>query len=257
MSEEFAYPDGTGNPNPSVWADHHIMGDAARANNTNEVEWYPHNGEGTAVSSGVLVLTAVNQSPYSADPLCPDPVVTGGQTGTYTSGMLQSHPGFQATYGYFETRIKLPSNINGAWPSVWFTAADDVWPPEIDLAEQTAETYFDQTYTDGTPALRISQDTTLTDWASPGWHTYGVAWLPGSMTFYFDGTQTATWSGTTSLEPAYWIINLAVTTGCSSSGFTLQVDYVRYWQLPGVLTPAPVITSVSPPEGVPTGAPCR
>jgi len=259
FNEDFDNPVG-GKPDPAVWADHLIEGDAIRTNTGGtEVEWYPHNRAGLSVSGSVLSLTARFESPYDPasagyDPLAPDPL-PGGQAGQVTSGMIQSHPGFQFTYGFAEASCKLPLQPF-TWPAFWMFAADAAWPPEFDMFEQfdTAE-QFSQTYHTITNAQQSSTDSSSAT-LDTAFHTYGVAWSPTAITFYFDGA--ATFSVDTATYPVvslpmHLVVNFAVQAGLTGAGFpcSMEVDYVRAWVTDGV--PAqPVISSVSPPDGIPT-----
>lgn len=258
FNEDFDSPV-DGKPNPAVWADHLIEGDSLRTNNGGtEVEWYPHNKAGLSVAGSVLSLIARFESPYDSgsvgyDPAAPNPL-PGGQVGQVTSGMVQSHPGFQYTYGYTEAKCRLPLQPF-TWPAYWMFAADADWPPEFDMFEQidTAQ-QFTQTYHTETNAQQTN------NYSAVGldltqWHTWGVMWSPTTITYYFDGVETfsvdtATYPVTG--LPMHIVFNLAVQNGGTGVGFPCQmdIDYVRVWVTDGVPT-RPVINSVSPSDGIP------
>ena len=241
-------------PDTAVWADHLLEGDHFRCNdNASEVEWYPHNRAGLSISGSVLSLTARYEDPRNPasvgyDPLCPV-TLPSGNAGTHTSGMIQSKPGFAYTYGYVEARVKMPS-VAGTWPAFWTVAADAQWPSEIDIAEfdSPSSTYWRDS--GGIAYGPVSPSSaTWTDW-----HVFGMEWASGSLKFYCDGTQYGSYSNANvTAIPQTLIFNLAIDAG-HTTGYpdAMQIDYVRVWNKIGV--PAqPVITSVTPGNGVPTG----
>lgn len=264
FNDEFdvAYPGfgSQGAPNPAVWADHFINGDAARYNFGNDdTEWFPHNKAGLLVSNSVLTLRArfeVPSNPASVgyDPLAPVHSVKG-DTLSFTTGWAQSKPGFAGTYGYWEARMKL-ATAAASWPSFWMTSADANWPPEFDVMEKLGVGnngviggYFDpgglgnKAYTVPTQA----QDT--------NWHVWGMRWSPNDITWFLDGVQTGTYTTSANITSLPMHMQLQNNTlGTSGTNFPadVQFDYVRYWVVTGVPA-APVITSISPGNGKPTG----
>lgn len=252
FQDEFSDPGGTGQPDWTVWADHFMKGDSARgANNSNEIEWYDHAHTGEIVSGGILTLKAIDRGSVAAvqaiDPTCPDPL-PNGQHATYTSGMIQSHPGFQFTYGYVESRIQnVPGSVSGWWPAFWMVTADNAWPPEIDIDEMIVG---NQVHVDYHNTAGAQQQASYA--VDTSWHVYGMRLDPSHVTFFQDGAQTyqATYDGNT--FPWTIIFNAAVTTSATGTGFPCEwnIDYVRAWTVQGV--PAqPVITSVTPSSGIP------
>ena len=65
-----------------------------------------------------------------------------------------------------------------------------------------------------------------------GWHTFAADWEPGSITYYYDGTEI--WQDTSGITsaPMYLILNLALDSSMSVDlvPATMRVDYVRVWQ---------------------------
>ena len=245
-----------GAPNPAVWADHLIDGDQMRCNdNPSEVEWYSHNKAGLGVSGGVLSLTARHEDPRNSgsvgfDPLCPV-TLPSGTAGTFTSGMIQSRPGFAFTYPVFiEGRFKMPLQALD-WPAFWGVASDQAWPPEYDLFEElNGADQFTSTYH---PTAGGSASNANTSGGLTNFHVFGMRRTAAALDFYLDGTNIFTpgdWDATT--LPWIVVINYAITTGAGGTyPATLQCDYVRAWVKSGV--PAqPVISSISPSTGIPS-----
>lgn len=64
-----------------------------------------------------------------------------------------------------------------------------------------------------------------------GWHTYGVDWEPGSVTYYYDGHQVGQITSGVISAPMYLILNDAVPGGgYIHAPSTMKVDYVRVWR---------------------------
>nr|MCR5311501.1 family 16 glycosylhydrolase [Lachnospiraceae bacterium] len=187
----------------------------------------------------------------------------------YTSGRIRttspSGELFNLTYGYIEARIALPGT-RGAWPAFWMlpesTEIYGGWPVsgELDIMETTAAMINEGkacgTLHWGTPSHvykgsgYVALDSTLNYF-----HTYGVDWKPGQITWYFDGKPVYTstnWesaisgaSGSLAFDapfdqPFYMILNLAIDSGNfggkdNKANFTgdinMYVDYVRAYQL--------------------------
>ena len=260
FADEFnvAYPTpyGTG-VNPAVWADHLINGDMFRTNDDGEIQWYPHGYYGQSVSSSHLTLTAQHQAPQGIDPSCPSgdmiPGDTSSNPGSYTSAMLSSHLAYNFTYGYVEIYMSHPGTTQpGAWPQMAMYTRDNVWPPEIDIDEFNPGNHPNQTHNGYDNDQDVYQSGYFTP--SSGFHTWGMALTPGNVTFYFDGGQSYQASYNGKAYPWFLIYTLAVQTGAGSGGFpySMSIDYIRAWTMAGA-PPVPVITSISPASGVPSG----
>ena len=253
LDEEFADTLGTGKPDPRVWGTSLISGDMWRSNSAaigpnGEWEWYPHNLANTAVTGGNLVLTASATDPHTVDPLCPT-VGPSGETLTYTSGMISSHPGFNFTYGFIEGRVRLPSNsVHGIYPGFYMVGSDNNWPPEADILEDKGPPNVSCTWW---PDSGATGTVTYPD-EDGQWHTYGMRWTPADVTYYYDGAQRVTYSTPTAYPMLVYVV-FAITSYADGTGYPCQmlVDYIRVWQISGA--PAqPVITSITPANGIPT-----
>ena len=171
-----------------------------------------------SVTGGVLNLSAVARA-----------VTCGGTVHPYASGMVTTDGKFSFTYGYMEARIWMPGNGSIAdWPAFW--ADGQNWPTngEIDTLEglggQACAHFHNPA---GGPGACAAGN------YSGGWHTFAADWEPGSVTFYYDGTQI--WNDTSGITsaPMYLILNLALSpaiTSPNTAPATTQVDYVRVWQ---------------------------
>lgn len=152
--------------------------------------WHIYNGQPGGDPGGWFSPSHVSQSDGML-------VITGSREDTpngniYATGGISNSKVFKQTYGRFEYRFRMDEGygINFVmllWPS------DDKWPPEIDVAEDTglsrnlilATLHYGE---NNTTIIRSAEG--LADFTT--WHTAGVEWRPGSLTFYLDGKQWAT-----------------------------------------------------------------
>ena len=191
-------------------------------------------------------------------------------TKKYTSARIRTTTAkdalFNTTYGYIESRMALPGT-KGAWPAFWMLPqSTDIykgWPVsgEIDIMETCgafangADNQACSTLHWGNPehVYKGSGYTALSsDYTN--FHTYGVDWEPGKMTFYYDGKPIYTsenWESgfagaSDSLaydapydQPFYMLLNLAVDSGQFGGAvnkaefkgdINMYVDYVRVYQ---------------------------
>jgi beta-glucanase (GH16 family) len=202
--------------------------------------------------NGLMVITA---STASGDANC-----TSNKP--WTSGKFTTLGKQHFSYGYFEARLKMPVG-GGTWPAFW-TLGTNIntvpWPRcgELDIME-----YAGNTPTRTTSAVHYENSSGNHEYKSgalsnnpnlsEAFHTYGLLWLPGELTFLFDGrpvlnlkkadTGLTRWPfGPTAagVDPKMYIIfNLAMGGnygGGIQSGLakaTFSIDYVRYYSVNG------------------------
>ncbi|MBV8817517.1 MAG: glycoside hydrolase family 16 protein [Acidobacteriaceae bacterium] len=157
-------------------------------------------------------------------------------------------------YGYFEARMKWKPQI-GAWPAFWMVsvprvleATEDEESGEIDIFEgQGGEptTFFGTIHRwRGSQELASSSARNRfpipanTDFAT--YHTYGLLWVPGRVTWYFDGVPLHSESTYSSFDTQKYFIILGIQegvdwnpgnlTGVTADTLSLTVDWVRVWQ---------------------------
>jgi len=181
-------------------------------------------------------------------------------TGVYTGGRLLSQGLFSFQYGRLEARIQVPE-AQGFWPGFWAngnTHATAGWPAcgEIDILERwnaALNPDWNQGSIHGTGFTGSPIGTKFyfpSGENAAGWHTYGIIFKPGSMSYYVDNPATpyATYTPA-SLAPypgavwpfdngqSFWI-EISNEIGGSTSGppnsstpfpSTMLVDYVRFY----------------------------
>ena len=177
----------------------------------------------------------------------------------FVSGRFDTHGKVAFQYGFIEARIKMPAG-SGNHPAFWMLG-DNInqvgWPTsgEMDITEirgndpytTTSATHYTTSYLPNTccfnhsykvASLGVGAD------VSAGYHTYAVAWLPDSISYYVDNRLISTttpqnlgghWSFN---DKFFLILNNAVSASFSGSWANLQsstmtIDWVRSYQLNG------------------------
>jgi beta-glucanase (GH16 family) len=171
--------------------------------------------------------------------LAPQPETCGGKSRSYASGLISSNPdalgagkGFQFTYGLVEFRAYVPGAAGGGcanWPALWTDGQN--WPVdgEIDVYECLSRSASWHLHSDTSGGAGDGPG----GWPSgtyTGWHTFAADWEPGSVTFYYDGTNVGS-RGYSVTSPNYLILNNAVDSSDAITAPTdVRVDYVRVWR---------------------------
>jgi beta-glucanase (GH16 family) len=228
----FAYPWGAANPN---------AGDDA----------YYQRSQVSITSDGLTLTAEPAPSPY------PTVTVSGADaTLHYLSGMISTAPREEPQYGYIEAEIRIPSG-RGIWPAFWTEDAYGTGA-EMDIMEHTGEhTFIGQGSWTTWGSGDQSRNTPVANLRG-GWHTYGVLWTPGALTYYLDGVQTVTTTNPDTVHAAYLMFSLQVGTVGSFPGAPdsatawPQRMYVRYLRVFSETDascggPAPEPTPTAPP----------
>lgn len=124
----------------------------------------------------------------------------------YASGAIWSRNTFTLQYGYVEVKARFDCAA-GVWPAIWLLPVNGAgWPKngEIDIMEHLAQQGgVHQTLhfpSNSNPSADISGVTINKDFASlngttkDDWHTYGMEWTDGQISFYVDGILTTTFT---------------------------------------------------------------
>jgi len=207
----------------------------------NELQYYVagttfYNDTLAAISDGTLKIKAIKQKYYGME---------------YVSIRMNTSNSW--TYGYFETRAKLPGG-KGVWPAFWMLPKNfQSWPldGEIDIMEYVGydpdvvhasvhtEAYNHKIGTQKTSTKKIVN-------AETEFHVYGLDWTETRIRGYVDGELYFTFSndGTGNKKtwpfnaPFYLKLNLAIggdwggAMGIDTQIFpsTYEIDYVRVYQ---------------------------
>jgi beta-glucanase (GH16 family) len=194
----------------------------------NEVQWYlPAQDH---VADGQLNLVASPTSTPGTNAQGDDQVYP------CRSGMVTTDPGFVFTYGYLQVVARIPQGRN-TWPALWMLPANHATDlPEIDIMEiigsvtNQPDLAFHPAV--GKTRTMVAQTADL----SSGWHTFGLNWEPGSLTWYIDGKSEFVVTSQVPDQPMYFLANLAVTNAIlplqlpESCTATMSIRSVKVWQ---------------------------
>jgi beta-glucanase (GH16 family) len=176
----------------------------------------------------------------------------GGITYDYTSARIVTRDLFEATYGRYEARIKLPVG-RGIWPAFWMLGANIEtvgWPAcgEIDIMEYLGHdpnSIYGTLHGPGySGAQGIGERFDLTEGRfDTAFHVFSVEWRDDSIKWFVDGVnyhtvkrgdQPGSWVFD---KPFYLILNVAVGgrwpgSPDDSTVFpqTMLVDWVRVYR---------------------------
>lgn len=153
------------------------------------------------------------------------------ETYPYRSGIVTTYSSFNFTYGYVQVTARIPGGT-GTWPTLWLLPANKAWPPEIDIMENWGSSNQIQCTvhwgTSSNPQQADQQVTSSSDLTS-GWHTYGLLWQRGSLTWYLDGKVVDTYTGSAvPNQPMYFLANLAI-DGPATSGSSFDIQSVQIY----------------------------
>jgi beta-glucanase (GH16 family) len=186
--------------------------------------------------------------------------------GTNHTGFLDTRGTFDATYGYFEARIRF-DDAPGEWCAFWIdspTNGNPMGDPgtagvEIDVVEHRVTDDHGWTALRDMAAINLNWDRTETSRRNENrvvslpanapiqgaWHVYSVLWTDAGYTFYIDGLAAWTTSTAVSHHGEYLQLTCEV-ADASWAGYVppggygarqtsttgMEVDWVRVWQKP-------------------------
>lgn len=173
---------------------------------------------------------------------------------TYACGGIYTLNTFNFQYGYVEVRAQFDS-VQGCWPAIWMMPRKNgSWPAngEIDIMEHlNYQGSFYQTihYLNSNGAA--TSQSTAPGFDKTAWHTYGMEWTKEGITFYLDGTATATMTSNSANWPfdddnnefyliidqqigGTWVENAGQNKGIdqntlAQSGAAFNIDYVNVY----------------------------
>lgn len=226
------------NVDPSRW----VFDQGGSGWGNNELQFYTDRPENARVADGMLVIEARREDRLGRD---------------YTSARLKTQSLHAWTYGRIEARMKLPTG-QGIWSAFWMLGEDIVtakWPAsgEIDIMENIGAphkvyaTIHGPGYSggDGIGASYNLPNGTVTD----DFHVYAVEWGTDQIRWFVDDVQFASATPDDLPGGKEWVFDhpffllLNVAVGGNWPGNpddtttfpqTMQVDYVRVYQEPGI-----------------------
>jgi hypothetical protein len=177
---------------------------------------------------------------------------------SFTSGRLDTQGKISFKYGFIESRIKMPAG-SGNWPAFWMLG-DNInqvgWPysGEMDIVEihsdrptvTTSATHFSDRDIPNVccgNARFVFDEVEVGVDVSSDFHTYAIAWLPNSISYYFDGrlvgnTTPSRVSGKWAFNEKFFLILNNAVGSFGGSWANLQsskmsIDWVRSYQVNG------------------------
>lgn len=239
-SDEFNSANGSA-PDSTKWT--YDLGGGGWGNQ--ELQSYTSRTQNAQIQNGNLVITALQEN-YTG---------TDGIGRNYTSARLKTQNLFTQAHGRFEARIKIPKG-QGIWPAFWMLGNDirqNGWPKcgEIDIMENIGRepgTIHGSLH--GPSSVAHTSDLTSTVSLPAGqnylddFHIYAIEWEPGTVRFYVDSNNYATFTQAQLPAGGQWvfdhpffiIMNVAVGgvwpgSPDASTRFPEQmlVDYVRVY----------------------------
>ena len=250
-SEEFTSTGTPSQPNPAIWT--YDTGKDCCGNN--ELETYCAWGSNSSPCSSASPSVFVGANDGYLHIVARNPGVN-----VFTSARLKTQGLFSFQYGRLEFRAAVPE-AQGFWPAAWLLGnniATVNWPAcgEQDVLERVNAATLPQDWNEGSvhgPGFTGQTGLGFTYNFPSGhtaaeWHTYGMAWAEGQVSYYVDGNPYATFNtgSLAGLSGAVWpfdagqsnfiLLNLAIggdwphapdnTTPFPSE---MLVDYVRIY----------------------------
>lgn len=191
-----------------------------------------------------------------------------GKETEQAGGYLDTMDKFRQRYGYFESRMKLPTAA-GLWPAFWMMPDRGPNTPEatpgskakrsetanngmeFDIMEHLTvwgpQRYNVAMHWDnyGPEHKAIGSGKIYTRPDKDGYITCGLLWLPGRAVYYCNGIEVARWEDArVSTVPGYMIFTMPIGgwdgNVSDGTGFPSDfvVDYVRVWQRADLQSPA-------------------
>jgi beta-glucanase (GH16 family) len=190
-----------------------------------EYQWYMPSQD--QVSDGALHIVA-QEEPTSGTNSSGDP-----EEYSYRSGLVTTFPGYKFQYGYLQVVARIP-DAQGTWSALWMAAANEQWPPEIDILEHwdVSKDYYEYYHPAGAP--RENTVEALGN-LSTSYHTYGVYWSQSKIVWYIDGHQVFESVRNVPQQPMYFLANVAVYKQAPSlsTPAALDIKSVSVWQQAG------------------------
>ena len=171
---------------------------------------------------------------------------TEKQSDEYHTAMIGTQGKFETTFGYFEVKAKLQTQI-GHWSAFWLqspTMGQKIGNPneagaEIDIFEylrKEGDEVRHAIHWDGY-LKDHKKDTSkvFISGLSQGWHTFGLLWTKEKYAFYIDGNETWSTKQGVSHRDQYIILSLEVGNwagDASKANFPdfYYIDYVRVYK---------------------------
>jgi beta-glucanase (GH16 family) len=166
--------------------------------NPEELEWYMPSQ--VRVFGGYLHLIARRMKTQGTN------AQGGPETYFCRSGMITAYPGLKFTYGFVQVVANIPHS-SGLWPALWLGAANDTWPPEMDMVESWGVDIDTGTFFH--PVTGRSFKAHYSPKLTVGWHTYSMSWTKSKLAFWVDKKLVLRVTREVPSQQMYFIADLA------------------------------------------------
>ncbi|MGB6454235.1 MAG: glycoside hydrolase family 16 protein [Streptosporangiaceae bacterium] len=147
------------------------------------------------------------------------------------SGMVTTYPGFRFEYGYVQVEAWIPASL-GLWPAIWLAAANQQWPPEIDMIESWGIKSESAVFFHPVGAAPAAGH--MNPPIGQGWHTFALSWTQSQLTWFVDGKVVLTVHQQIPHQQMYFIANLAEYQPTSTPAYCngqLLIRSIKVWRL--------------------------
>lgn len=186
-------------------------------------------------------------------------VITTRQVGSdYHTGMIGTEGKFETTFGYFETRVRLQTQV-GHWSAFWLQSPfvekvgnPRIYGTEIDIFEYHSQDHLlnRALHWNGYGIHhRKIHDRNYDPGLSEGFQVFGLEWTPEEYVFYQNGQVVWRTDQAISHRNQYIVLSLEVGRWAGDIAEadlpdSLYVDYVRVYQKPVM----PISSDLKDPE---------
>ncbi|MGB6456614.1 MAG: family 16 glycosylhydrolase [Streptosporangiaceae bacterium] len=192
--------------------------------NPDEFEWYLPSQD--QVSGGVLRLIAQQEQTAG--------LAQDGSPQTYgcRSGLVTTYPGFHFQYGFLQVVAKIP-HAAGLWSALWLAAADQQWPPEVDMIENWGVDQESAAFLHPYPTSLGYDKGFIPVSLTSDWQTFSLYWTSSELEFFVGSTLIMNVTSNVPQQEMYFVANVAeyepaAPGNCSGE---LDIQSLKYWPL--------------------------
>ncbi len=169
--------------------------------NPEEAEWYLPSQD--KVYGGVLHLVAQRLPAQGTASL-------NGSAEEYgcRSGMITSFPSLKFKYGFIQVVAKVP-HAPGLWPALWLAAANEAYPPEIDMIESWGVNKLTASFLHPVPLGTYRDRGLIPSSMTTGWQTYSLSWTRSKLIYYTGNKVILTVTKNVPHQAMYFLANVA------------------------------------------------
>jgi beta-glucanase (GH16 family) len=169
--------------------------------NPEEAEWYLPSQD--KVYGGVLHLVAQRVATEGTASL-------NGKPKEYDcrSGMITSYPSLKFKYGFIQVVARIP-HAPALWPALWLAAANQAYPPEIDMIESWGVNQLTASYLHPLPVGTPRDRGLIPVSSTTGWQTYSLSWTRSKLTYYTGNKVILTVTKNVPHQAMFFLANVA------------------------------------------------